>query len=202
MDVKLENLIAKIKKDGIDEAQKESQAITDKASQEAAAIIDAARKKAAKLVEEGQKEAEKLKSNGEKSLQQAARDLALALKEQFIGLFDRLLKQKISEQMSPEFLKEIIAKIIDNWSKAKSVELEALVNEKDKKRLEELLSFELKEEAKKTIDIKISKTVEKGFRIGIKGEDVYYDFTDESILEALGEFLNPSLAAILNTNNG
>jgi V/A-type H+-transporting ATPase subunit E len=202
MDVKLENLIEKIKKDGIDEAQKESQAIIDKANQEAAAIIDEARAKAKKLIEDGQKEVERLKINGEKSLQQAARDLTLSLKEQLVALFDRLLKQKISESLSPEFLKDMIVKIIDKWSQEKKVAIEALVSEKDKKKLEELLMHELKEEAKKTIDIKISTTIEKGFRIGIKGQDVYYDFTDESILEALKEFLSPSLATILNTNNG
>jgi V/A-type H+-transporting ATPase subunit E len=202
MDVKLENLIEKIKKDGIDEAQKESQTIIDKAKEQAAAIIKEAQSKAQKLIEDGKKDVEKLKSNGEKSLQQAARDLALSLREQLTGLFDRLLKQKISGELSPEFLKDMIAKIIDNWSKDKKAEIEVLVSEKDKKKLEELLMAELKEEAKKTIDIKISKTIEKGFHIGIKGQDVYYDFTDESILEALREFLNPSLAAILNTNNG
>ncbi len=202
MDVKLEDLIQKIKQDGIDEAQKESQAIIDKANQEAVAIIDAAKGQAKKLIEDGQNNIQRLKTNGEKSLQQAARDLSLSLKEQLTALLDRLLKQKISGTLSPEFIKDMITKIIDKWAQDKKADIEVLVGEKDQKKLAELLFADLKEEAKKAIEIKVSPTIEKGFRIGIKDQEVYYDFTDESLLEALKEFLSPSLSAILNTNNG
>ena len=202
MDVKLENLIEKIKKDGIDQAEKESQTIIDKANEQATSIIEEAKKKAKEVVGEGEKEAEKLRKNAEKSIQQSARDLTLVLKEQLVALAEKLLKGKISQELSPNFLKELIVKIVQNWTSEKKQTLEALVNEKDKKKLEELLSSELKEQAKGVIEIKVSKAVEKGFRIGIKGQDVYYDFTDESFLEALKEFVSPSLAAILDANNG
>jgi len=202
MDIKLESLIEKIKKDGVEQAQRTSQEITEKANQDAAAIIDKAKGEAQRLLDEGKKNVAKLRSNAEKSIQQAARDLTLTLKEQLISLFDRLLKRKISQELSPDFLKELIVKIVDKWSSEKKEVMQILVSEKDKKKLEELLFQEFKEEAKNKIDIKISKTIQKGFRIGIKGENVYYDFTDESILEALKEFLSPSLASILNINNG
>lgn len=202
MDVKLENLIDKIKRDGIDEAQKESQAIIDKANQEADAIIQEAKEKSKKLIEEAKSDIQRLQSNAQKSIQQSARDLVLSLREQLVSLFDRLLKKQISKELSPDFIKELIVKIVDAWAIEKKQTLEAVISEQDKKKLEDLINSELKKEAKETIEIKVSKTIEKGFRIGIKGQDVYYDFTDESILEALKEFLSPSIAQILDINNG
>lgn len=202
MDVKLDNLIDKIKKDGIDEAQKESQAIIDKANQKAQAIIQEAKDKSNKLIEDAKSDIQKLQSNAEKSIQQSARDLVLSLREQLTALFNRLLKKEISKDLSPDFLKVLIVKMVETWGQEKKQALEVVVSQEDKKKLEDLINKEIKDEAKDGIEIKASKTIEKGFHIGIKGQDVYYDFTDEGILEALKEFLSPSIAQILDTDNG
>lgn len=202
MDVKLESLIEKIKKDGIEEAKKASQEIIQQAKKEASEIIKEAEKEAAKIREEAQEVAQKLKSNTESSLRQAARDLSLSLKEELKKLFDRLLKGKIGETLTPNFMKELILKMVDKWLAKEEVSLEVLVSKEDKEKLEELLFGELKKEAKNRIEIKVSKAIDRGFRIGIKGDAVHYDFTDESILESLKEFLNPTISAILDANNG
>ena len=202
MDVKLESLIAKIKQDGIEEAKKTSQSIIKKAKLEAEAIVKEAEAKAKRIEEKAKASAAKLKSNSEDSLKQASRDLVLALKEELIALFDRILKQRCGEALSAEFMAGLITKIIDKWSPRKSVAWEVLVSKDDKERLEKALIASLKKDAKATIEVKVSKAIDKGFRIGIKGEDLHYDFTDQSILEALKEFLNPSLTAILDANNG
>lgn len=202
MEVKLESLIAKIKKDGIEEAKRAAGEIIDKAKQEAEIIIKAAEEEAAKLEKEAKVSADKLETNTKDSLKQAARDLSLALKGELVTLLGQILKDKTADALTPSFMKELILKIIDKFSAGKELVLEILVSKADKEKLEKLLLASLRSEAKKTIEIRVSKAIDKGFHIGIKGEDVHYDFTDQSILEALGEFLNPSLWAILNTNNG
>ena len=202
MDVKLESLIAKIKQDGIEEAKKASKDIIEKAKAEAEAIIKEAKGVAEEIEEQARTSAAKLKSNSQDSLKQASRDLVLALRGEVIGLFDRILKQKAGEALSTEFMAGLIAKIIDKWQVSRGVVWEVLVSKADKEKIAKLLIASLKKEAKATIEVKVSETIDKGFRIGIKGEDLHYDFTDQSILEALKEFLNPSLSAILDTNNG
>ncbi len=202
MEVKLESLIAKIKKDGIEEAKRAAGEIIDKAKQEAEIIIKAAEEEAAKLEKEAKVSADKLETNTKDSLKQAARDLSLALKGELVTLLGQILKDKTADALTPSFMKELILKIIDKFSAGKELVWEILVSKADKEKLEKLLLASLRSEAKKTIEIRVSKAIDKGFHIGIKGEDVHYDFTDQSILEALGEFLNPSLWAILNTNNG
>jgi len=202
MDVKLESLIAKIKQDGIDEAKKASKEIIKKAKADAETIVKEA-KDSAKKIEEGAKtSAAKLKSNSQDALKQASRDLVLVLKEELIALFGRILKQKCGEALSPEFMAELITKIVDKWPLGNSTSWEVLVSKAEKEKITKLLIASLKSQAKATIEVKVSKAIDKGFRIGIKGEDLHYDFTDQSILEALEEFLNPSLLTILDANNG
>ena len=202
MDVKLESLIAKIKQDGIEEAKKASGDIIKKAKAEAEAIVKKASLKAEEIEEQAKTSATKLKSNSQDSLKQASRDLVLTLKTEIVALFDRILKDKAKEALSAEFMAGLITKIIEKWSPGKSVDWEVLVSKADKEKIAKLLKASLRSQAKSTIEVKVSKAIDKGFRVGIKGEDLHYDFTDQSILEALGEFLNPSLSAILDVNNG
>ena len=202
MDVKLEDLIAKIKKDGIEEANKTAGEIIQKAELKAKAIIEEAKNKALELEKEAKASAVKLENNAKASLKQAARDLTLALKGELTVLFDRILKGNTGEALTPEFMSELIAKIINKREALGGVTWEVLVSKTDKEKLEKLLLGSFKKQAQTTIEIKINKAIDKGFRIGIKGQNLHYDFTDQSILEALKEFLNPSLRAILDTNNG
>jgi V/A-type H+-transporting ATPase subunit E len=201
MDVKLESLIAKIKKDGIEEARKSAEDIISKAKSEAAAIVKSAEIKARSLEQEAEQAAAKLKAKAEDSLRQAGRDLILALKGKIVSLFERSLRDKTGQALSAEFMAGLITRIIDKWDARQDSSWEVLVSKADKDKLEKLLRAALKKEAGTTIEVKVSRAVDKGFRIGIKGEDLYYDFSDQSILEALKEFLNPSLSAILDAKN-
>lgn len=201
MEVKLENLIEKIKKEGVEEARKEAEAIRQKANEDASKIIENARKEAENILKKAEKETAQLQKNAEASIRQAARDVSLLVKEQIIKLFESLLKKNISQRLSPEFMKELIGKIVDKWS-PEETSLEITINEKDRKKLEELLLNETKKELQKGIVIKVNNMIESGFHIRAKGEDAYYDFSEDSIAEALKTFLNPSVSAILEENNG
>jgi len=200
MEIKLESLIEKIKKEAVLEAQKHSQELINNAKEEAAKILDDAKRKGNTVIEESKKEAAKFEKNAQVALRQAARDVVLMAREQLTRLFDAVLTRDIQKTLTPEYLKEIIVKIIEKWSHKKDEALEILVSEEDKQRLEELLLSQIKKEAKNKIVIKVSGVVNKGFRIGIEGENVHYDFSDEGILEAFKAVLNPALSALLDNN--
>ena len=201
MDVKLDSLIEKIKKDGIEEAKKIAREIIDDAKQQATKIIDEASSKADKLKEDSQKQIEGFKNNAENSLKQAARDLILSLKEQIADILNKVFKERVAEEMTPEFIKKLIIKIADNLPAGKEGTLEVLISEKETKKLKDFLIASLKKQGK-DIEIKTSKTIDRGFRIGVKGDNIHYDFTDQAIMEALGEFLNPTISEMLKINNG
>ena len=55
----------------------------------------------------------------------------------------------------------------------------------------------LKKELGKGVTFKTSSHVNKGLYVGIKGEDVYYDFTDEALIDALKVYLSPFILEVL-----
>ena len=196
MESKLEHLIEKIKSDGIEEAKRSAAEIIDTAKKEADGIIKKAKADAEEIVANAGKEADKLKTNAESALKQASRDTVLVTKEKLLKLFDTAFKKELGGAMSPEFVKDLILKIIESWGKDKNMEV--LVSDKDLNQIKKLVFSKGRKELQETVTIKVDKGISKGFRVGLKDNDVYYDFTDESIAEFLGEFLNPGIREILD----
>jgi len=196
MESKLEHLIEKIKTDGINEAQKSADEIIKTARKEAGSIIKKAQEDAQKIVADAGKQAEKLQSNAESALKQAARDTVLVTKEKLIKLLDKVFQRELGTALSPDFMKELILKIVEHWSGG--AKLKVLVSEKDLEELRELMFVKNRSELKDTVTIKVDKGISKGFRVGLKDNNVYYDFTDASIAEFLAEFLNPGIREILD----
>ena len=199
MEVKLENLIEKIKSEGVMGAQKESDEIVNKAKKEAEEIVANAKKEAEEIVSKGEAKAQQFQANAELAIQQAARDGELLFKSRITELFDRVFKRSVQTTVSPEFMKEMILKIVDEWKKGQA---EITVSDQEKDKLQHVLFSGLQEEVKKGISLKPSSNISGGFQIGIKDENVYYDFSDESLADILKSFLNPRLNEILSKKNG
>ncbi|MCM8773343.1 MAG: hypothetical protein NC820_01205 [Candidatus Omnitrophica bacterium] len=202
MEVNLEGLIEKIKREGVEEAKKTSQEIIRKAEEEAKSIKEEAQKNAQEQLEKAKKEIEHFRKTAQNSLQQAARDIILLVRQKIIELCDYILKREVSNKLDSQFLGEIILKVIDKWVPQEDIKLELQVSSEDKKRLEEFLFSRLREDLKNSLEIKIRPEIKKGFRIKIEGEDLYYDFSDEAISEALYLMINPALSQILSGKNG
>jgi len=200
MDVKIESIIEKLKKEGVEEARKASDDILAKAKKEADGIVANARKEAEKIVEDAGKQAAAFEENSKVALQQAARDGELLLKERIRFIFDQVFKAEIGQAMTPDFIQKLIIQLADQWTK--DAEAEIAVSEKDLNQLKSHLLKGIQEKIKAGISLKVSPDLTHGFQIGLKGEDVYYDFSDESITEILMKALNPRLKEMLDTKNG
>ena len=199
MEVKLDSLIEKIKSEGVEGAQKESHEIIEKAKKEAAEIVTKAKKEADEFAAKSEAKAKAFQANAELAIQQAARDGELLFKSRINSLFDAIFKREVKSTLTPDFMKEMILKIVENWQ-ASNIEVTA--SETDKAQLEKVLFAGLAEEVKKGITIKPSSNVAGGFQIGLKNENVYYDYTDASFAAILKSFLNPRLNEILGKKNG
>jgi len=196
MDVKLDSLIEKIRKEGIEDAQHTADSIIKEAKHKAASIVDKAKQEAEKVIEDGKHQVDQYKATADVDLKQAARNIELLLKEKIHSLFDSVFKRQVSAEMKPDFLKELITKILESW--AKDSKKEIIINEKDKVQLEKALFSGVKDELKNSISIRVSSDISYGFRVGLKDDEVYYDFSDESIAEVLKSLINPKLKEILD----
>ena len=194
MEVRLENLIEKIKKEGVDSAKKQADDIIVKAKADAVKIIENAKTEAEQIKGDAKKSANEFQLNAEASVQQAARDTILSLKEKIKAMFERVLIDKTGQSMAFDegFMKDLVWRVVDGWAQGKEVSV--LANDVDVDKLKKMIASEFK----KDIEIKLDNKISSGFHVGIKGDDLTYDFTDESIAEALKLFLNPKLNALLS----
>ena len=195
MDVRLEDLIEKIKQEGVDAAQKKSDDIVAQAKKQASEIIEEANKEARQIAQKAKDEAARFEQTAQSAVQQAARDTTLTVKEEIKKIFERILKQKIDEKLSIDTLKDIIVSFSQNMAKGKAIDV--LVSPDNQKKLNNMIAKEVKGELKKGVTIKPDPRIKKGIRVGIEGEEAYYDITDEGIAEFLRQFLNPQLAKLI-----
>ena len=200
MEVKLENLIEKLRQEGVEEAKRDSEKMLADARKKAEDIIREAEKKANTIVEKAEKKAESFKENGERVVAQAVRDGVLLFKNHLTSLFDSVFKEAVSSVMDEKFLKEMILNLIDKWGSDKEYEIK--VSKQDVKGLEKILFSGLGKKLKKTVTILPDPDIEAGFRISLKGNDLYYDFSDDSVGGVLKKFLSPKIQEILEEKNG
>ena len=200
MNEKLDSLIQRIRQEGVDEAQRTSDTMLAEAEEQARRIGQEARLESERILEAAKQEAADLIEKGEQALRQASRDTVLLLRERIVALFESALQKEIAESLDPGLLVKLLESVVGQWRP--DAEIEVLVSETDSEALAGLTRSRLKQMLTTPISIVPSSRVTKGFRIGTKGGDVYYEFTDEALLESLKSVLAPRLRAILDGSRG
>ena len=191
----LDALIQKIKSEGIGEAERKSEEIIKEARLAASEILNKARHDAAYIIEEAEESIKTKESISKMALEQAARDIILSILASLTEIFNSLIKREYQDILSGKTLETVLVKLIEGWQKNEmgDTDIELLLSESDRDTLFEGFLSKLKEEIKSGIELKVHPDIEAGFRIGMKGSHVYYDFTDEGITGVLAEYLNPRL---------
>ncbi len=200
MDVQLQELIDKIKKDGVVTAEAEAAKIIEASEKKAEGIIADAQEKAAEIIKKAKAETERMEKASEEAIVQAGRNMLLSFKDSLIGELDGLIKAETEKAESKDVLVKLIPETVKAWAKnTDASELSVLLSEKDLKTLESSLTSELKAEISKGLEIRPDKTMSAGFRIGVKNGAAYYDYSAESLAEMFAAYLNPKVAALLKT---
>lgn len=195
MESQLQSLIDKIRSDGVAEAERQGKVVIDEAEQKASQLVADAEKQAEGIVSRAKQDAERTEDAGKKAIEQAGRNLVLGLERNIKELFDRVLKEEISEAMTPEVLAKVLESVIGKWGPDSGVVVE--LSEKDADELTKGLLAKVQERAKGGVTLKPVETVDAGFSISEKNGSVFYDFTSGGIAEILAEYLNPMLGEIL-----
>ena len=199
MEIQLQELIDKIKRDGIESATEEAAKLKREAEQEAARIISAAKKEADDIVSRGKADAERSEKAGLAALEQASRNLVLAFKGEIQTLLDKIIANGTASTYKDDTLKSVLPALLKNWaSKGGSDSLDLLLSEEDLGKLKSWAGGALADELKKGLELKSDRNLGKGFRIANKDGSAYYDFSAESVAELLSAYLNPHLAELLS----
>ena len=197
MDVQLQELIDKIKSEGVSAAQSKADEIIHEAEQKAHKIIDDAQVEADGIVDVAkQKEAQSVQA-GIDALAQAARDLLLSLQSQIVSVFNTVIQEEAEQALSGAALESAIATLIGSWTVEEAKNIDVLLNESDLASMEKSLQSKLAQKINSGLEIKIGAGLTSGFRVSMKDGSSYYNFTPAEIAAVLSEFLNPRLTEIL-----
>ena len=198
MDVQLQELIDKIKKDGIASAENSAAAIIAEAEKKAAAIVAEAEAKATEIVNTGKNETARMEKASIDAIRQAGRNIILSFRDAINAELSALVTGEVSVAMSSDMVKKLVPEVVKAWAgNMEAEDISVLVPAKDAEDLAVSLRAFLKDEMAKGLEVKADKSLATGFRIGIKDGAAYYDFSAESVAELFSAYLNPKTAAIM-----
>ena len=200
MDIQVQELINKIKKDGIEAASDEAARIKQKADTEAVQILDAAGKEAAEIVAKGKQDAERFEKAGVAALEQASRNLVLAFKGEIQALIDRIVQENVTRVYGDDVLKAVLPDLIKKWSENEAGSPSIMLPEASLNKIQDYFKSKLSAQLKKGLELNSDKNLSGGFRIVEKDGSAYYDFSADSVAELLCSYLNPRLSEILKTS--
>ena len=197
MDIQVQELIDKIKKDGIESASSEAARIKREAEAEARRILDAAARESQDIVARGKADSERFEKAGVAALQQASRNLTLAFKAEIQSLLDKIVNQELSASYRDDVLKSALPDLIKSWAAKGGDSLALVLPEAELGKLQGFFTEKLSAELKKGLELKSDRNLGAGFRIANKDGSAYFDFSSESVAELLSAYLNPRLGEIL-----
>jgi V/A-type H+-transporting ATPase subunit E len=197
MDIQLQELIDKIKKDGIEGATAETVRLKSQAESEVKHIVEAAQKEADAIIAKGKADAERSEKAGIAALEQASRNLVLAFRAEIEALLNSIVARELVASYSEDTLKAALPDILKAWTSKGGDALDVMVSEATLKKLGDWFNGQLAAELKKGVELKSDRNLGAGFRIANKDGSAYYDFSAESVAELLSAYLNPKLAEIL-----
>lgn len=147
MEQQIQDLVASIKKEGIEEAKKQSAEILASAKAEAEEIIKKAKAEGDKIIQDAKNSAKLEAESAKAQIVQAGRDVTLSLKQSVEALFNKILVDDCKKAMDASLLAQLITQAVnadlngvtaeipeglkDDVVKALSSEVAKLVKQKD-----------------------------------------------------------------------
>lgn len=198
MEIHLEELLEKIKKDGVEAAEGEAKAIIDAANAEAQKIVSDAKEKAEKIMQDAKAENAKTVQSGEDAIAQAGRNLLISFRQSVAKELEAIVGESINAVYSSDSLAEIIINVVEAWAKNPDTDkLSVILNGSDLEKLESTLLSALKAKMIEGVTLKPNDNFDGGFRIAVNEGSAYYDFSAEAVVEMLSNYLSPKVAELL-----
>lgn len=197
MEIQVQQLLETIKKDGIEAADKQSAEIITKAREEAERIVNEARKQAEESRTQAEENVKRLEASARAAIAQAGRDLTLAVQAKLKEIFDGIVLSTVKEQYSAETLEKAIVAAVSALADTSKADL--VLSPDQEKKLAASLKAKIADALKKGLEIKPSARIDGGFLIQEKDGKAYYDFSTQTVAQAISVYLNPFLAEIVKS---
>jgi V/A-type H+/Na+-transporting ATPase subunit E len=197
MEVQVQELIERIRKDGIGEAERKAKEVLAEAEAKAGRLVAEAEARAKDIIETAEKERARTEESGRAALEQAARNLLIAFRESVGKTLASIVAAQTQAAFSEKTLEEAIPLILGGWKDAAVEDLSVILPVKDLAKLESFFSAKLAAELKKGLELKPLPGLKAGFRIAERKGEAYFDFSAEAVAEMLSLYLNARLQEVM-----
>jgi V/A-type H+/Na+-transporting ATPase subunit E len=163
----LQLLIERLQRDAVDEGQRRARGIVDEAEAKAVAIVRDAEAQAERLLERAAHDAEAFTERSTFALEQAGRDLLIAVSQAVERLLGGLVHESLMEELRPGLLAEMLAKMADAYAGRGGRErrMQVLLGEDDIEELVRLYAQRYRDRVREGVELKLDNSVVKGFRL-------------------------------------
>ena len=158
MENKLDVLTKKLYEEGVDKANQEAEKIIAQAKEKAAKLIAEAEEQAKGIKAGAATEVENMKKKAESEMTLSARQAITALKQSITSLISGEVAGNIAKAgfKDEAFVQEMIVAILKKWDVASgNLNLELILSEEEKEKLQQLVATKYKELLDKGLEIKV-----------------------------------------------
>ncbi|MBE9171925.1 hypothetical protein IQ216_02155 [Cyanobium sp. LEGE 06143] len=210
----VEQLIARLRDQGVEAGRSQADQLVAEARQEAQRTVDQARQKADQILAEARQEADTLQTSGRHALELALRDAVLAMKTQLMERFRGEVRQLVGEeQQRQEILEKMILEVVGRVRPeadrsdqpqvllprhvAGLAELSQNPEELEQGVLTHFVQLISRAMLRDGVSFGVARDSEAGLRVRLLDRDVVLDLTDRAVAEAILEHLQPRFRALL-----
>lgn len=198
MEIQLQELIDQIKKDGVNAASAEAESILNSAKAEAEKIISEAQAQADRILINAKAENDRMVKSSEDAIRQAGRNLLISFRESVTRELNAIVGKNVNAVYSSDNFAKLIVNVVHSWAdKPDAEDISVILNSNDLQKLEDTVLAGLKEKMLEGVTLKANDNFDGGFRIAVKGEGAYYDYSADAVADMLSSYLSPRVSALL-----
>ncbi len=210
----VDELIAKLRDDGVAAGKAEADRLIDEARKTAAQIVSAARDDAEKHLNDARKSADSYRAAGEAALNAAMRDAVLSMKSGLMTKFEADVQRMVSKALAePDMLKKMVLELVGRAGElaADGVETEVILPaeivgpDAIRENAEDIqsgaltkfvlgLTYKMLQEG---VTLHAADDLQAGIRAHLKDRDIIIDLSDEAVASLLMQHLQPRFRAVL-----
>jgi len=194
MDIQVQELIDRIRQDGIETASGTAQTIRQEAEAEAKKILESARKEAEAITNKAKADVARMEAASNAAIEQSGRNLVLALRSRIEALFSSVISREVAAAMDAGLISKLLVELLDLWAKKGEQTPDLHLPEGTVAAVEKPLRQALSAELSKGLVIRPVKDLDAGFRLVAKDGSAWWDFSAEALGEMVAAYLNPRLA--------
>lgn len=200
----INDLIQRIKEDGVAKGKAEHERLLGEAQDQAARILSDARAEADALKARAEEECETLKRRTESEMRLAVRDFVAEFGDRIRA---RLIQPTIAAHVTdvlkdPEFLKQALSAIAQDMIASGGGSLEVVVSPEHKEQLGGYFTQALTDRLKGIAGMDLgAERGMTGFRLRREGEAFTWDFTLDAVVGELARLVEPELRPFFNLDH-